>query len=122
MPAIQYPALRSEAEVQAGVYQAFKAAGYDPRLEVPCVLEWVENGVRKMKKGRFDVVVFQNRKPLCIIECKRTTNPSMMNGQLSRYSQFGVPVYMGWENNAEVLVDWVIKNQEKNLTSAPVVV
>lgn len=106
MPAIAYPRQRSEAEVQAEIYHAFKSAGFTPRLEVPG--SWV-NPAGRVVRVRFDVVVFADRKPLCIIECKKTVNPSHRQGQLAAYSQFGVPVYMGWENNAQVLVEQVEK-------------
>ena len=106
MPAIIYPRQRSEAEVQAEIYHAFKLAGYDPRLEVPGI--WINPAGKKIRV-RFDVVVFKDRKPLCVIECKKTVNPSHRQGQLAAYSQFGVPVYMGWENNAQILVNYVEK-------------
>ena len=102
MPTIVYPRQRSEAEVQAELYHALKNAGFDPRLEVPG--SWV-NLAGRVIRVRFDVVVFtKSKQPLCIIECKKTVNPSHRQGQLSAYMQFGVPVYMGWETNAQVLV------------------
>ena len=106
MPAIQYPRQRSEAEVQAEIYHAFKNAGYDPRLEVPG--SWV-NPAGRIIRVRFDVVVFKDRKALCVIECKKTVNPSHRKGQLAAYMQFGVPVYIGWENAIPVLLAQVLK-------------
>jgi hypothetical protein len=103
MATIQYPRHRSEAEVQAEIYHAFKNAGYNPRLEVPG--SWVNPAGRTIRV-RFDVVVFtMDKRPLCVIECKKTVNPSHRQGQLAAYMQFGVPVYMGWENNLTTLVE-----------------
>ena len=102
MPVIQYPRQRSESEVQAEIYHAFKNAGFNPRLEVPGI--WTNPAGRKIRV-RFDVVVFDKLKPLCIVECKKTVNPSHRQGQLAAYMQFGVPVYMGWENNLTTLVE-----------------
>ena len=106
---ITYPKLRSEAEVQAEIYWALKLAGFNPRLEVPAVV-FIEHGGRTKRVGcRFDVVVFDKLIPLCIIECKKTVNPAHRMGQLPAYLRFGVPVYMGWENNVSRLVDQCLK-------------
>ena len=102
---IQYPTTRSEAETQAEIYQSFKLAGFLPRLEV------------SHQKCRFDIVVFNvNKVPLCIIECKRARKPSRNKGQLSRYLKFGLPVFIGYENNAEVLIK-VAKKLDSDLKS-----
>ena len=117
-PKIDYPAIRSEAETQAEIYKAFKAAGYDPRLEVPAYITMPTPKGIKLVECRFDVVVFKDRRALCIIECKRVHSPAWMTGQLARYKQFGIPVYLGWENNCQTLLNQVGQDIKLKSSSA----
>jgi len=68
---IDYPKHSSEAEIQAELWKILKNIGYDVRLEVVHLRE--KNITNKLKrvKSRFDLVVFDNKKAVCIIEVKK---------------------------------------------------
>lgn len=92
---IEYPTVASEFEVQAFLYSELKRRGLDVRGEVKargCF------GLRKAKAAcRFDLVLFQNRQAVMILEIKgapvnhQTTMEATRQGQ--RYPHFGVPVW-----------------------------
>lgn len=92
---IAYPSIQSEFEVQAYLYGALKAQGLDVRGEV-CVFGLF--GMREAKAVcRFDLVVFENKNPILILEVKARhvthKNGIEANRQFKRYTTFGLPVW-----------------------------
>ena len=94
---IKYPKRETEAEIQSILWQELKGRGLDARLQV-----WGVLGGRK-RKSRFDIVVFRDRVPQAIIECKSWSKyynakkqEQLENNtkQLRRYQSFGLPVFV----------------------------
>ena len=91
---IKYPEIESEFEVQAFLYSELKKKGIDARGEVQTHGAF---GLRPSKAScRFDVVVFENKKAILILEIKarkvRHKNGVENTRQGMRYPNFGVPV------------------------------
>ena len=101
-----YPTEQSEFEIQSYVYTGLRQLGFDVRGEVSS----------SNAKSRFDLVVFVDKRPVLIIETKRTAE-SMVRGipkedrrihlrkiardqnkQLDKYLSYGVPV--AWVNGS----------------------
>ncbi len=92
---IRYPKKRSEVEIQAILWYFLRKKKVDARLEV---IGDIENG----KKCIFDIVIFKNKVPVCIVECKSWSNSYILNQkyrkahntkQIKKYeSLFGLPV------------------------------
>jgi hypothetical protein len=87
---ILYPSKPSEFEVQASLYNALKNAGLDVRGEVKV------SGRRKLgvkyRGARFDLVVYQGKVPVILIEVKKSLNAKSNTNQLSRYREWGYRV------------------------------
>ena len=79
---IHYPYSFSEAEVMFFLYKELKDKGLDVRAEV----------TSKNLASRFDLVIFEDKIPIRIIEVKRGKNTKKTPGQLSKYREYGVPV------------------------------
>jgi type I site-specific restriction-modification system R (restriction) subunit len=81
---VDYPQRYSEFEIQASVWSVLKKNGVDVRGEV------------KALGCRFDLVIYKNKEPICIIEVKnkRRDKPEyeVKSKQLKRYRLFGIPV------------------------------
>ena len=93
---IGYPGRDSEAEIQATLWHELRQRNIDARLQVPSI-----NPLIGRRSWRLDVVVFVDKEPKCIIECKswsdgysrsafyRTNN----TGQIKKYKNiYGLPV------------------------------
>ena len=87
---MKYPKYHSEFEVQSKLYNLLKQESIDVRGEV-------SDGI-----NRYDLVVFLDKKPVCIIETKkavpkqkfRTQNCKRNNNQMMKYKEAtGLPVY-----------------------------
>lgn len=85
---IKYPKQYSEFEIQSALYQKLKSKNIDTRAEV------------QIGNSRFDLVVYQNKNPICIIEVKKLfTNKfrhkqnRKLNAQISKYQTFNIPVF-----------------------------
>lgn len=102
---IGYPTKRTETEIQASLWQALRAEGLDPRLEVMLSIPYKENKQGKQKRAvrkvRLDMVVFCNRKAICIVECKSWDKRPNLEGihqfietshQIQGYNDVGYPV------------------------------
>lgn len=92
---MQYPKNASEFEIQAELYFGLRKLGFDARGEVPT------------SKCRFDLVVFDNKQPVLIIECKKPAyvwrnkdvkwdarRRQEVRQQIDKYRCFGVPVHV----------------------------
>jgi len=91
---IKYPENESEFEVQAFLYSALKKKCIDARGEVKSHGSF---GLRPSKAScRFDIVIFENKKAILILEIKarkiRHKNGLKSTRQGTRYPNFGVPV------------------------------
>ncbi len=107
MEIINYPEGLSSREIQAGLWSKLVQSGLDARLEVTPHI--------KGKRGvRLDVVVFKNRKAVCIVECKSWSKSYARNykyrkahntRQVNRYkAYFGLPVFVcGFKSAIEPL-------------------
>lgn len=70
---IPYPKKYSEAEVESAILSTLKNENIDARAQVTAPTYRVKNyGKRKrdFAMSRLDIVVFKNKKAICIIECK----------------------------------------------------
>lgn len=65
MDTIEYPQKHSEAEIQALLWYFLRKKKIDARLQVTAY-----NPVTGKKSCKLDVVVFVNKEPRCIVECK----------------------------------------------------
>jgi hypothetical protein len=90
---IDYPKkTRTHTEIQALLWQQLTTAGLDARLEV------------KASKARLDIVIFRDKEPRAIIECKSWSPRYFRNyryqkarnqHQINRYrGLFGIPVFV----------------------------
>lgn len=88
---IFYPSFNSEFEIQAELYKELSEMRIDVRGEVSALC--YDNGRHKVY---FDLVVFKNQKPICIIETKNSLNNNsikLSNGrQKRRYEKFNIPI------------------------------
>uniref|UniRef100_A0A6M3LA39 Restriction endonuclease type IV Mrr domain-containing protein n=1 Tax=viral metagenome TaxID=1070528 RepID=A0A6M3LA39_9ZZZZ len=92
---IKYPRKRSEAEIQALLWYFLRKKKIDARLEV-------RGGSPDGKRGcQLDIVVFVDKSPVCIIECKSWSSSYQLTAryrvnnrkQIQRYKEFfGLPV------------------------------
>ena len=96
MEEIAYPKKHSEAEIQALLWYFLRKQKLDARLQVTAY-----NPISGKKSAKLDMVIFVDKVPRCIIECKswsygysktaiyRTNNTK----QIKKYKQFyGLPV------------------------------
>lgn len=96
---IPYPRNVKEAEVQALLFASLRSLGYDARMEV-------NNEVYKRGGDtcRFDIVVFLDKLPMCIVEVKssRVKWKSTWNtAQNDEYRSYGLP-YIGCKGVSEM--------------------
>ena len=96
MDIIEYPKKESEAEIQARLWLMLKNKGIDARLQV--------TGRINGRHPKLDIVVFRNKIPQAIIECKSWAGKSHMRSlykkglyntkQIRNYNNFGLPVFI----------------------------
>lgn len=87
-PVIDFPSKRSEFELQAELFFALKAKGYDVRGEVTAKFEG--------QNSTFDLVIFNCRVAAVIIEVKNSNCKGLLYGKKTRqsvkYKSYGIPV------------------------------
>ncbi len=98
MNEIRYPKKRSEVEIQALLWYFLRKKKIDARLEV-----LGHNPVTNRRSCRLDIVIFKEKKAICIIECKSWSRSYSQvreyrhnnSSQLTRYRNlFGLPVFL----------------------------
>jgi hypothetical protein len=94
--AIPYPKRLTEFEIQSRVYTSLRAMGYDARGEIVWQRITNSSGKTKREKCRFDVLIFEDKKVVEIVEIKNSVKSNRGNlettRQGTRYRRFGVPV------------------------------
>ena len=95
MSIIEFPERPSEAEIERLLCSALEKKGFTPRQQVKTRL----NG----RLCKLDIVVFREKIPLCIIECKAWTKRysklrwyqlAKNTKQIHKYETLGFPVYV----------------------------
>ena len=93
---IEYPNKFSEFDLQATIFRRLREKKIDARGEVSTKTVYYMDSDGRRKKGRcrFDLVVFENKKPICIIETKRHkgSRDRKMTKQLRKYAVFSMPI------------------------------
>lgn len=93
-----YPKKHSEFHLHALTYMALRNAGYDAHAEHKVFLSPDIVGSSKKPYVRFDIAVFADRKLLALVEVKNSANHWLSETRQSRrYTKFGVPVYLIWD-------------------------
>lgn len=90
MENIKYPEKDFEIDTQTHLLILLREMGYDAKQEV------------KFKNNRFDIVIFEEKKAICIIEVKNHKRkyigspalPSLQTKQLTKYKKMGLPVLL----------------------------
>jgi len=111
MSNIPYPVKQSEAEIQALLWLELRKHGVDARLQVK------SNGDKP--RSLLDLVVFKDKVPVFIVECKSWKQSYIRNNkwqtksntkQLDKYKQsFGIPVIVcGFQSNIEAVVNLIL--------------
>jgi len=104
----------TEFEIQAEIYHLLREAKIEVRGEVTAKHLW--NG--KIRRCKFDLIVFHNKKPVIVIEVKQwghsTANKGILidhnSRQAEKYRTFGLPViHCGHIENAPIVVSEVMK-------------
>lgn len=85
---LPYPKKGSEAEIQALLWMKLKQIDCDARMEV-CHRVNV-NGTTI--QSRFDIVVYKDKKAVCIVEVKNGRNLSPTGRQMNKYMCYGLPL------------------------------
>lgn len=114
---IPYPQQDSEFDVQAELWRRLKEIGFDVRGEVRAVCD--DGG--KRSRTRLDLVVFDNRRAIAIIECKnsdKSTRCVVTGRQGRRYSKFSLPLFLCVNRSKiDLTVELVRENSLTNPTS-----
>jgi len=93
---IEYPVKQSEAEIEAILFYKLDSIGIDARLQVTAF-----NPKTEKKSCKLDLVVFAEKKAVCIVECKSWTDGYNKNAiyrtnnskQIRKYKAiYGLPV------------------------------
>ncbi len=116
---IDYPAKRSEAEIQALLWYFLKKRGIDSRLQVVAY-----NPESKRRSCKLDLVVFVNQEARCIVECKSWSNNYSRTAtyrtnntrQIKKYKEFyGIPVLvcarMNYITRTITLIERILSGQ-----------
>jgi len=115
---ITEPSKCSEFEVQAWLYSALQAAGFNVRGEVVTKTGLSQRG---FKVARFDLVIFRNGVPQMIIEVKdkpRSDGQINVEGrQYKKYTAFGIPLaYARGMDEAKTLYERLIGEGGNSVT------
>lgn len=95
---LKYPSIKSEFEVHSDLFQYLKSRGLDVRGEV------------KLKNpdgrgARFDIVVYDNKEAVCVIEVKNGIRRRRHHGKIDHYNNLTkLPQMTFYENDDHVKV------------------